>query len=312
MVKLTFILAFLVSAEAFVGHPALLRSPATIKEQQSFRSPTGLYGFLGLGDALKVKPAVVVAGLSLLLSLSSFQVIDTGEVGIVSQLGSLSTLDPGPHLVLPIISSVSKLSTKTQLLDQSNFVPTKEGLTVELDTAILYRLNPKSAQTLFGSVGRDFATKIVEPEASSAVRGLTSESEAKALYTSGRATIQNNLKEELSSRLGQRGIVVEDVLLKAVELPEELKQSIEQKAKAEQESARMEFVLAKEQQEAERKSIEAKGIADFQKIVSQGISPELLKWKGVEATERLANSENTKIVIMGGSKNSLPVILGSD
>merc|ERR1719399_688801 len=111
--------------------------------------------------------------------------------------------------------------------------------------------------------------------------------------------------------LQPRGIIVEDVLLKAVRLPELLTHAIERKAQAEQDSARMEFVLAKERQEAERKSVEARGIASFQRIVSEGISPALLQWKGIEATEKLASSSNSKMVIMGNGKDSLPVLLGA-
>merc|ERR1712008_143515 len=94
-------------------------------------------------------------------------------------------------------------------------------------------------------------------------------------------------------------------------LPQQLTHSIELKAQAEQEAARMEFVLAKEDQEAERKAIEARGVAEFQRIVSHGLSKQLLQWKGIEATEKLAESKNSKIVVMGNSKNLLPVILGS-
>merc|ERR1712167_367167 len=125
-------------------------------------------------------------------------------------------------------------------------------------------------------------------------------------YTSGRDELQRELKAELAEALKTRGIIVEDFLLKAIKLPDQLVRAIEQEAQ------RMEFVLQKEQQEAERKKIEAQGIADFQKIVSDGISPNLLKWKGIEATEKLAKSPNSKIVIMGNSKDSLPVILGQD
>merc|ERR1712100_561202 len=123
---------------------------------------------------------------------------------------------------------------------------------------------------------------------------------------------QRELKAELADALKPRGIIVEDFLLKAIKLPDQLVRAIELKAQADQEAQRMEFVLQKEQQEAERKKIEAQGIADFQKIVSDGISPNLLKWKGIEATEKLAKSPNSKIVIMGNSKDSLPVILGQD
>merc|ERR1712139_419077 len=226
-----------------------------------------------------------------------------GEVGVVTILGKMNPDPLGPGLALRNpISRVQLFSTKTQLSEEENFVPTKEGLTVELDTALLYRIDSASAPQLLQSVGERFADVIIKPEVRSIVRGLTSKSEAKALYTSGRDELQRELKAELADALKTRGIIVEDFLLKAIEL----------KAQAEQEAQRMEFVLQKEQQEAERKKIEAQGIADFQKIVSDGISPNLLKWKGIEATEKLAKSPNSKIVIMGNSKDSLPVILGQD
>ena len=122
--------------------------------------------------------------------------------------------------------------------------------------------------------------------------------------------VQKRLKAELVSALSPRGIVVEEVLLKAVRLPDLLAHAIELKAQAEQDSARMEFVLTKERQEAERKAVEAKGIAAFQRIVSEGISPALLQWKGIEATERLAESPNAKVVVIGSGKDGLPLILG--
>merc|ERR1711904_402466 len=146
----------------------------------------------------------------------------------------------------------------------------------------------------------------------SAVRGLTSEASAKALYTSGRLEIREKLMSELTEKLNPRGIVLEDVLLKGIKLPKQLTDAIELKARAEQESARMEFVLSKEKQEAERKKVEASGVAAFQKIVSEGISSQLLQWKGIEATEKLASSTNAKIVVMGNSKESLPVILSAE
>ena len=134
------------------------------------------------------------------------------------------------------------------------------------------------------------------------------ESDAKALYSSGRNAIQDAVREELDSKLAKRGIVIEQVMLKDLKLPASLTQAIELKAQAEQESGRMEFVLSKERQEAERKAIEAQGVADFQRIVSDGISEQTLMWKGIEATERLITSPNTKVIIMGNSKGDLPVI----
>jgi len=134
---------------------------------------------------------------------------------------------------------------------------------------------------------------------------------AKALYTSGRLEIRNKLMSELTEKLAPRGIVLEDVLLKGIKLPKQLTDAIELKAQAEQESARMEFVLSKERQEADRKKVEASGISAFQKIVSEGISAQLLQWKGIEATEKLASSANAKIVVVGNSKDSLPVLLSA-
>ena len=124
--------------------------------------------------------------------------------------------------------------------------------------------------------------------------------------------IQTNLKQELVGKFESRGIELDDVLLKAIVLPKMLTDAIEVKAQAEQESARMEFVLSKEKAEAQRKKIEAAGISSFQKIVSEGISPELLMWKGIEATEKLAKSTNAKVVMMGNSGKSLPVLFSAN
>jgi prohibitin 1 len=158
-------------------------------------------------------------------------VVDVGQIGIANTLGSIERYDPGLHYRNPIMK-IEYLNTKTELLEQSNYVPTKEGLTVELDTAVLLRVNPKDVISLYGSVGPKFISKLVEPELSSAVRGLTSEVDAKALYTSGRSELQNRLKEELIEKLSPRGIIVEDVLLKDIVLPADLTSSIEEKALA--------------------------------------------------------------------------------
>ena len=268
---------------------------------------------LGLPEKPFEAGVAALIGLGILIKVAPFVVVPPGEVGVVTTLGKMNPDPLGPGLALRNpISRVQLFSTKTQLSEEENFVPTKEGLTVELDTALLYRIDSASVPQLLQSVGERFADVIIKPEVRSIVRGLTSKSEAKALYTSGRDELQRELKAELADALKTRGIIVEDFLLKAIKLPDQLVRAIELKAQAEQEAQRMEFVLQKEQQEAERKKIEAQGIADFQKIVSDGISPNLLKWKGIEATEKLAKSPNSKIVIMGNSKDSLPVILGQD
>jgi len=196
---------------------------------------------------------------------SSMRIVPPACIGVVTTFGHIDgTLSSGLHVVNPF-ASVLVFSTKTQLLEQQNHVPTKEGLTVDLDVALLFHIEPERVQEMYLSLGENYISVLIAPELSSAVRGLTSEQDAKALYTSGRSEMQKKLKSELETKLSSRGVVLEDVLLKAVTLPNLLTHAIELKAQAEQESARMEFVLTKETQEANRKSIEAKGIADFQR-----------------------------------------------
>jgi regulator of protease activity HflC (stomatin/prohibitin superfamily) len=259
------------------------------------------------------KFAQAAAFLGVIGAWMSVRVVPPASVGVVAVFGAVrqDMLNSGMHFCHPL-SEVHLYQTKTQLLDQQNHVPTAEGLTVDLDVSILFHIEQNEARNIFINLGLGYIDIVIKPELASAVRGLTSEVEAKALYTSDRSVIQSKLSAELSKVLQPRGIVVEDVLLKAVKLPEQLTHSIELKAQAEQESARMEFVLSKERQEATRKSVEARGISDFQKIVSEGISPALLQWKGIEATENLAKSQNSKIVMVGNTAGSLPVILGGD
>jgi len=190
-------------------------------------------------------------------------------------------------------------------------VPTSEGLTVDLDIGLLYHIEKSRAREIYLAIGSKYEENYILPVLSSLLRRLTSELEAKALYTEGRHLLQTKLHEELAVKLAKKGIVLEDVLLKAVRLPDMLVESIEIKAQAEQESDRMSFVLSMELQEAERKAIEAKGIADWQRIVSEGITEPLLQWKGIEATEYLALSYNAKMVFMGNSEDGMPVLFSA-
>lgn len=189
-------------------------------------------------------------------------------------------------------------------------VPSREGLVVELNISVQYRLDPGALVELYRSVGLDFEDVILNPLVHAAVRSATSARDAKALYTSEREQIRRDLLESLNGALNSRGIIVEDVPLRSIVLPQKLTEAIERKLQMEQESQRMDFVLQTERLEAERKAIEAKGIADFQSIVSTGIDERLLRWKGIEATSELAKSQNAKVVVVGSGKDGLPLILG--
>jgi regulator of protease activity HflC (stomatin/prohibitin superfamily) len=153
---------------------------------------------------------------------------------------------------------------------------------------------------------------ILTPRLRSISRAVTASFQASALYSTERERLGELIPTELANVVGPRGIIVESTPLRNVALPPQLTEAIEQRQRADQESQRMEFIVAKERQEAERKRIEARGIAEFQTIVSKGISDQLLRWKGVEATEKLANSPNTKVIILWSGKDGLPVILDTE
>lgn len=263
--------------------------------------------FSGAGKKL-LQLAILV--LAIILLLASTTSIPTGNVGVLTLFGRVTgeTLPEGIHLMNPL-KSVQKLSIQTQSIKESANVPSNEGLILALDTSLLFRLDKEKAAFVYQTVGENYAEKIVEPTLRAAIRASTSAHSANALYTNARELVQQQIQDELRAQLAPRGVIVENVLLRDVQLPAMLKGSIEAKQQAEQDALRMSFILQKEKQEAERKRIEAQGIADFQKIVATGISAQLLEWKGIEATEKLAASSNAKIVIIGNPKNGLPLVL---
>jgi len=246
-----------------------------------------------------------------ILFFASVVSVPTGHVGVLTLFGKVTgeVLGEGIHLINPL-KSVQRLSIQTQSVKESASVPSNEGLILALDTSLLFHLDRSKAAEVYQKVGANYAEKIVEPTLRAAIRAATSAHTANALYTNARELVQQQIQEELTAQLAPRGVIIENVLLRDVQLPAMLKTSIEAKQQAEQDALRMNFILQKEKQEAERKRIEAQGIADFQKIVAQGISTQLLEWKGIEATEKLATSSNSKVVVVGNTKNGLPLILG--
>ncbi|HDQ45295.1 MAG TPA: prohibitin family protein [bacterium] len=254
---------------------------------------------------------IAIVVLCLLAMLQIVRIIPAGHVGVVNIFGKVSKVElrSGIRFVNPF-ADVIMYSVKTQELKEIMDVPSKEGLNVKLEISVLYHLDHAKAQEVFETVGVNYQEIILVPHFRSVVRGVTASFEAKALYTSAREELSKQIMLQLTELVATRGIVIESTPLRTVSLPAGLSKAIEEKLQAEQESERMEFVLLKEKQEADRKRIEAKGIADFQAIVTEGISDKLLKWKGIEATEKLAASPNAKVVIVGGN-DGLPLILGS-
>jgi len=258
--------------------------------------------------------ALIGIAVALLIALTQcWTVIPAGHTGVIDFLGNVSdeTLKPGVSLVNPM-AKIEKMSIKTQELKEMMSVPSKEGLSVQLEISLLFKLNSDMANEIYKTVGPEYAEIILVPQFRSVVRGVTARYEAKALYTASREKLAGEILDELGKLVGPRGITVEQAPLRQIQLPARLTQSIEEKLQAEQDAQRMAFILQKEEQEADRKRIEARGIADFQDIVSVNISNMLLKWKGIEATEKLASSPNTKVIIIGSGKDGLPLILGGN
>jgi prohibitin 1 len=263
------------------------------------------------GSAIRLFGIALVAFLVVIALFASVVRVDSGHVGVLTLFGRVTgeVLPEGVHLVNPFKSS-NELSIRTQEIKESASVPSAEGLVMNLDTSLIYHLNPEKAAEVYQKIGPNYMAVLVEPNLRAAIRESTASHSANALYTGEREAVAKQIYSQLADKLGQRGILVESVLLRDIQLPATLKSSIESKQQAEQEALAMNFRLQKETQEAQRKRIEAAGIRDFQQIVAQGISPQLLEWKGIEATENLAKSTNSKVVVIGNSKNGLPLILG--
>jgi prohibitin 1 len=265
--------------------------------------PASAVGVLGV--------VLVLAALLVLLLVGPFRTVPAGHVGVKDFFGLVSsqTLPPGIRLVFPF-TRVVKMSVQTQEIKEVAEVPSQEGLILSLETSLLFQLDPEKAADIYRTVGESYVGTVVEPQFRSAIREITASYEAKALYSAEREKIATEIFALFRRLAGERGIVVQQVLLRKIGLPPVVANAIQEKLRREQEAEQMKFVLQKEQQEAERKRIEAQGIADFQRIVAQGLNAQLLEWKGIEATEKLASSSNAKVVVIGSSKNGLPLILG--
>ena len=257
--------------------------------------------------------AVLLLGVLVLGAANSVSCVRTGHVGVVTVFGRVTgrTMGEGIHLVNPL-ARVHQLDIKSQEIKERAAVPSREGLIMGLEASVLYHLDPAGAAELFQKIGPNYREVLLIPNFRSSMRGVTAANTASALYSDSREAMAQQIRTELQAQVQPRGVVVENVLLRDLQLPEALKHAIEAKQQAQQDAQRMEFVLQKERQEAERKRVEAGGIKDFQDIVSQGISDKLLQWKGIEATIELTRSPNSKVIVVGNSKSGLPLIYAAD
>ncbi|HEX7078541.1 MAG TPA: prohibitin family protein [Candidatus Eisenbacteria bacterium] len=253
--------------------------------------------------------AIVLAG----LLGAGCAAVPPQHVGVLETFGKVhdETWGPGLHAWAPWLG-VHRINCRTQQIEERTSTPTSQGLLVGLDVSVVYHAEPTMAKEVFSRYGgvEGVVQTVLVPEFRSVIRDVTAGFDAVDLYSSRRSEISTQMLSDIQARMKGRGIAVEAMLLRNIQLPEQISRAVEAKLAADQQAQQMEFVLRKEQKEAERKRIEAQGIADFQRIVTAGISPALLTWKGIEATEHLATSPNSKVIVVGG-KDGLPVILNS-
>eukprot|EP01062_Namystynia_karyoxenos_P033954 TRINITY_DN24901_c0_g1_i1.p1 TRINITY_DN24901_c0_g1~~TRINITY_DN24901_c0_g1_i1.p1 ORF type:complete len:330 (+),score=106.15 TRINITY_DN24901_c0_g1_i1:104-1093(+) len=251
--------------------------------------------------------------LVLLIFLTSFTVVPVGAVGVVAVLGKVQEkpYTPGWYFVTPGVSTVTLMSTRLHALHFADDVPTSEGVTVHLEASCINSLDPSRAVELFQSVGTDFENKVLLPEFQSVVRSVTSGHTSQSLYTAkSRAAMSTDLKSNLTALVQPRGILVHATLINKLQLPAKIEQSIEQKMAKEQQAEQMEFVLQKQRKIQQQQSIQAEGIAMYQRIISLGVNERMLRWKGIETTKQLVDTCNPKLIVIGGSSGqSMPIIL---
>jgi len=253
--------------------------------------------------------------------VSSIVQINPGEIGIKILFGSIQNdvLSSGLHFVNPLLE-IKKIDIKTQNYTMSGItdegakggddairVLTSDGLEVTIDLTVLYRVVSTDAPKLLKETGNDYRDKIVRPITRTKIRDNAVYYQAVELFGNKRDEFQLRIYKSIEDDFKKRGLMLEQLLVRNITLPISVKASIESKINAEQDAKKMEFVLQKEKQEAERKRVEAQGIADYQRIINTGLTDQQLQYEQIKALKEIALSENAKIIVMG--KGNTPVII---
>ncbi len=245
-------------------------------------------------------------------SLSSCGIVRPGEVGVKQRFGKIigGVRQPGMYLHNPFFSKIVKVPTRTiNMYASLTSLPTKEGLNISCDLSVLFHIEEKYALQVVQTVGVKNGEDIIMSVLRSSVADVTAQFAAKDLYTSERHQIETAIAEKMTERMGDRGFKVESILLKSIILPAQLSRTIEEKLQAEQQSQTMQFILERQRQEAERMKIEAEGIRDAQKIISESLNEMTLKYLSIEAFKELSKSNNAKVIITNGKT---PFLINED
>ncbi len=276
--------------------------------------PTNRYG----GTIRIVGTIIIVLG----VMSSAFKIIEPGKVGVQTLFGKVedNVLESGLHVINPLCEvttfsiqtenyTMSAKSNEGQVEgDDAIKVLSSDGLEVTIDLSVLYRVNASRAPFILQNIGADYESKIVRPVTRTAIRDNAVSYAAVDLYSTKRQEFQFKINKTISDNFSKNGLEVQQVLIRNVTLPATVRASIESKIQAEQDAQKMQFVLQKERQEADRKRVEAQGIADYQKILSTGLSDKQLQYETIKAQKEIALSPNAKVIIIGGGKGN-PIML---
>ena len=257
------------------------------------------------------------------LALSMFKQIEAGSVGVQTLFGKVqdNVLESGLHIINPLVEvhtfdiqtqnyTMSARSGEGQVQgDDAIRVLSSDGLEVTIDPSVLYKVSPDKAPFILQNIGEKYEDKIVRPVTRTAIRDNAVSYQAVDLYSVKRQEFQNKINQTITQNFAKNGLEVQQVLIRNISLPASVKASIESKINAEQDAQKMQFVLQKERQEADRKRVEAQGIADYQKILSTGLSDKQLIYESIKAQKEIALSPNAKVIIIGGTGKGNPILL---
>lgn len=258
----------------------------------------------------------------LIIFLSSIRIVQPGYVGIQILFGNINkkVLRNGLHIVFPLVQVKMmdiRMNDYTMSIAKEEGVKkgddaitslTKDGLTIALDITIWYKLDPTKAADVYQNIGTDYVQKIVRPAVRTAIRNATVGYFVSEIFSEKREELSKKIYDELFSNLSEKGIIVDKVLLRNIDLPQKVKNAVDEKIAAEQESQKMVYVLEKERKEKERKLIEAEGIAQAQKKITESLSKQYLQWYYIQNLKELLNTQNSKIIIMPFDKSLIPLL----
>jgi regulator of protease activity HflC (stomatin/prohibitin superfamily) len=269
----------------------------TLRVYNQMKAPTRKLGGL-----------VLAAGIVLLL-FSAIVIVPSGHVAIMTIAGQVqpAPIAEGMHGKLPW-ADAHFMSIRRQTQRMVMNASTSTGVTVDVELSLVYRLDPVLAPHVYQTVGPEYFDILVAPFINRTAKDVFVSYGPEAIYTGDRTVVNTEIEARLAAELAPLGIIVEQAPIENIDLPQSLRDAIVAKQEAEQEALRMEYVIQAQALESDRMRIEAQGVADYQQIVSQGISEQLLAWKAIEVTAELAQSDNTTFVIIGNTENGLPMI----